>query len=224
MNVENLINLIKSNNNSSVEVMHNLILSLGLNDEELHEQPSELSDYFGKGLRMWQYPNQLSKFANFISDISVDSYLEIGCRFGGTFIFNSEILAKNNNNINLYACDIIPKSDILQEYSEITQFEYIQQYSSLPSFKQRFIQNPVEFVFIDGDHSYNGVKNDFQIFERSAKTKYIVLHDIISDVCPGVKQLWQEIKQNNRFETIEFCDQYDSVKGNYLGIGLAIRR
>jgi cephalosporin hydroxylase len=224
MNIENLINLIRSNNNSSVEVMHNLILSLGLNDEKLNEQPSELSDYFGKGLKMWQYPNQLSKFANFISDISVDSYLEIGCRFGGTFVFNSEILAKNNTNINLYACDIISESEILQEYFQIRPFEYIKQYSSSPSFRQRFIQKPVEFVFIDGDHSYNGVKNDFQIFENSTKTKYIVLHDIVSDVCPGVKQMWEEIKRDDRFETIEFCDQYDSVNGSYLGIGLAIRK
>jgi hypothetical protein len=34
----------------------------------------------------------------------------------------------------------------------------------------------------------------------------------------------KEIKQNNNFETHEFTEQYESVKGNFLGIGLAIRK
>lgn len=224
MSIEKLVNLIRSNSDNSQESMHSLILSLGLNDEKLHEQPPELSPYFGYGLKMWQYPNQLSKFANYISSINVDSYLEIGCRYGGTFIFNSEILSKNNPDIALYACDIIPQSDILTEYSQIRSFEYITQYSSFPSFRNRFIKNPPEFVFIDGDHSYAGVKNDFEIFENSEKTKYIVFHDITSDACPGVSQIWKEVLQDKRFNTIEFCDQYDSVDGNYLGIGIAVRK
>lgn len=224
MTINHLVEKIRNHKDNSIISIHNLILELGLNNEKLHEQPVEMSPYFGNGLKMWQYPNQLSKFANYISSFSVSSYLEIGCRFGGTFVFNSEILSKNNPKMKLYACDIIPKSDILKEYANIRDFEYIQEYSSLDSFKEKFRNNPIEFVFIDGDHSYAGVKNDFQIFENSADTKYIVLHDIVSDVCPGVKQMWQEIKENNRFDTVEFCDQYDSVEGNYLGIGLAIRK
>jgi len=224
MLINKLVKKIRDNQNNSIESMHNLILELGLNNEKLHEQPPEMSEYFGKGLKMWQYPNQLSKFASYISSIQINSYLEIGCRYGGTFIFNSEILAKNNPDIKLYACDIIEQSDILKQYSNIKKFEYIQHYSSSKFFKDKFINDPVEFVFIDGDHSYSGVKNDFEIFANSVITKYIVLHDINSDVCPGVKQLWSEIKNDNRFSTVEFCDQYDSVNGNYLGIGIAIRQ
>lgn len=224
LNTEELVDLIRRNNNYSIESMYNLILSLGLNNELLNEQPIELSDYYGKGLKIWQYPNQLSKFANYLSSIHAKSYLEIGCRYGGTFIFNSEILAKNNPNITLYACDTIPKSHILRDYEKIREFEYIQEPSTSETFKKRFINNEPEFVFIDGDHSYFGVKNDFEIFRNMVNTKYIVLHDIYSDVCPGVKKLWTEIKNDYYFDTIEFCDQYESVNGNFLGIGIAIRK
>ncbi len=41
---------------------HTLIPALGLNDEILHEQPRELSASYGKGLHIWQYPNQLAAY------------------------------------------------------------------------------------------------------------------------------------------------------------------
>jgi cephalosporin hydroxylase len=221
--IKELVDIIRNNKDFSVESLHSIILSLGLNNEILHEQPPELAEYFGKGLKMWQYPNQLSKFANYIHNLNVSSYLEIGCRYGGTFIFNSEILSINNPQIKLFACDIIPMSTILTEYLTLRNFKYIHDSSTSSSFKDFCKTQPIELVFIDGDHSYNGVKNDFEIFIDSQETKYFVFHDISSDACPGVKQLWSEIKNDSRFETLEFCDQYDSVNGQYLGIGIATR-
>ena len=41
---------------------HELIPALGLNNEQLHEQPQALAPHFGKGLHLWQYPNQLSGY------------------------------------------------------------------------------------------------------------------------------------------------------------------
>jgi cephalosporin hydroxylase len=222
-NISQLVQLIKNNNDISVDGLHSLILQLGLNDQDLQEQPQELSEYFGKGLRLWQYPNQLSRFANYIANLNIKSYLEIGCRFGGTFIFIAEILAKNNEDIRLYACDIIPMSDPLLNYSQIRKFHYLEMSSTSKEFKSFVNCYMPEFVFIDGYHSYDVVKNDFDVCD-SLNTKYIVLHDIDSDVCPGVKKVWNEIKNDNRFETLEFCDQYKSVSGNFLGIGLAIRK
>lgn len=204
--------------------VENLILELGLNDEMLNEQPVEFSKYYGKGLKLWQYPNQLSKFSLELNKLKVNSYMEIGCRFGGTFIFISEILRKNNNLLKNYACDLIQKSNILKEYSEYVNFDYINISSREQEFKNICLMVKPEFVFIDGDHSYEGVKNDFLIFENMIETKYITFHDITNDVCPGVVKIWDEIKKDNRFETHEFTEQYESVKGNFLGIGLAIRK
>jgi cephalosporin hydroxylase len=218
------IEILKNSNPKNYEDFEQLILSVGLNGELLHEQPSEFSAYYGKGIRIWQYPNQLSKFSQKIFKLKVDSYLEIGCRFGGTFIFNSEMLFKNNSNLKIYACDIIPKPLIIEEYSSFRKLTYLNISSKTKEFKEFCFQTKPEFVFIDGDHSYEGVKNDFNIFENILETKYIAFHDIVSDVCPGVVQIWKEMKEDSRFETYEFTDQYESVKGSFLGIGLAIRK
>jgi cephalosporin hydroxylase len=223
-NIKEKIEKINSNSFSSEKECENLILELGLNNEMLNEQPIEFSQYYGKGLKLWQYPNQLSKFSLMLSNIKVKSYMEIGCRFGGTFIFISEILKKNNTELKNYACDIISKSDILEEYSKYSNFNYLNISSQEKYFHDLCSEIKPEFVFIDGDHSYEGVKNDFSIFEHMSETKYITFHDISNDVCPGVVKMWQEIKQNNNFETHEFTEQYESVKGNFLGIGLAIRK
>jgi cephalosporin hydroxylase len=224
INIKEKIQKIHSFSFEDAKECEKLILELGLNNEILNEQPTEFQAYYGHGLKMWQYPNQLSKFALALNKIKINSYMEIGCRFGGTFVFISEILKKNNNFLKNYACDIIEKSDILKEYSENVDFKYFKMSSREQDFKDMCAQIKPEFVFIDGDHSYEGVKNDFLIFENMLETKFIAFHDITNDVCPGVVQIWDEVKKDNRFETQEFTEQYESVKGNFLGIGLAIRK
>ncbi|QOZ33873.1 hypothetical protein [Bradyrhizobium sp. CCBAU 53421] len=46
------------------------IPALGLNDELLHEQPPELAPSFGKGLHLWQYPNQLAPYLAWLAPMS----------------------------------------------------------------------------------------------------------------------------------------------------------
>jgi hypothetical protein len=79
------------------------------------------------------------------------------------------------------------------------------------------IKQDLDLILIDGDHSYEGLKTDF---ENSLKfnPKYISFHDISSDVCPGVVRFWNEIKNN--YKHYEYTKQYDSVNGSFLGIGL----
>ena len=219
-----IIDKIRTEKDLSVESFEKLIPLLGLNDEDLQQQPPEYKEYFGKGLKMWQYPNQLAKLGNFISLLDLECYIEIGCRWGGTFIFINEVLKKRNPHLKSYACDLIDKSDILKEYENFSDFNYFKTSSQDDNFINYCRNLKPTMVFIDGDHSYNGVKNDFKIFENILETKYIIFHDIVSAVCPGVPQFWNEIKEDGRFNYIEFIDQYESVVGNYLGFGILERK
>ena len=49
--------------------------------------------------------------------------------------------------------------------------------------------------------------------------KYIVFHDIVNSATKGNKIAWEEIKRNHK-NIHEFTDQYDSVTGSFLGIGV----
>lgn len=189
--------------------------TLGMNDENLREMPSHLSEYYGKGLKFWQYPNQFNKYLKYLHGKKINSYLEIGCRWGGTFIITSEFLKFSSPNINLFCCDMINKSETLDEYSTLQDFKFLQ-VNSL-TLNREMINQDIDLILIDGDHSYTGVKRDFEI-ALQYKPKYVVFHDIVSSVCPGVVQFWNEIK--NDYSHFEFVDQYNSVPGDFLGLGV----
>lgn len=216
-------------NNEFIE--HFLLPSLGLNNENLSEQPPELLHHMGGGLglRIWQYPNQFSKYASLIAEHSpkIKTYMEIGCRYGGTYIFHVEMLKKLNSKFsNGIAIDIIEESQLLCEYNNTSNSlsSFLRINSGSDEFKSLLSGKVFDLVFIDGDHSYLGVKNDADITFDISNIQ--VFHDITSDACPGVPQYWSEHKEKH-FQThnfYEFTEQYESVSGNYLGIGVSIRK
>lgn len=229
--LEETLQFLKTHDISSMDLnlLEEHICSFGLNNEVLSEQPKSLSEYYGKGLLIWQYPNQFAPFIKWLSNIKIDSYLEIGCRFGGTFIIISEILKKNNPNIRLIACDLIQESLILKEYKKYTNFEYLNKPSGSLEFDSHIGKN-IDMVFIDGDHSYSGCMRDWLSFKDNPEVKYIIFHDIHSNSCPAVGEIWKLIKKDYalEFEFNEFVDQYPSEDipqhSHFLGIGTATRK
>lgn len=210
--------------------LESILLESGLNDEILNEQPPELKQYFGTGygLKIWQYPNQFVPYLIFLSKYSnkIDSYLEIGCRHGGTFIFTTEFLNKiSNKNISSVACDILTPHPNIIEYVDMNKkSKYYSIDSNSTEFKDLISNQKFSLALIDADHSYQSVKQDTELVMDSADI--IVLHDIVSSVCPGVVKYWQEFKNSysSMFNFYEFIDQYDSVKNSFLGIGCAVNK
>ena len=82
-------------------------------------------------------------------------------------------------------------------------------------------ENYLDYLFIDGDHSYEGVKYDFETYKRYVrKGGLIAFHDILGAhpkrVELGVKMLWEEIKEKYP-RRAEFVQDY---KRGYAGIGV----
>jgi hypothetical protein len=216
---------------------HDLLPSLGLNDESLHEQPPELSPFFGRNLHIWQYPCQLAPYLVWLSEnaASVTTYMEIGCRWGGMFVLVSEWLRKIGADLKcLCAIDPIEPTPFIEEYFKMVREEaiagasaieplYLQALSTSDEARQMVERIRPNFVFIDGDHTLEGALSDHMLVRGNAEI--IVHHDIHSTACPGTTQLWAALKTLERyeFEAVEFIGQYDSVPSNYLGIG-ALKR
>lgn len=90
-------------------------------------------------------------------------------------------------------------------------------------------EEPVDLLFIDGDHSYDGVKMDFEIYKKFCSEKSIVcFHDIIPDhgVSKGIQtdsysgevyRFWGELK--SKHEHTEFVEAPDQ---DGFGIGVLL--
>jgi cephalosporin hydroxylase len=209
------------------EIEKLLIHEVGLNNEYLSQQPPELNDHFGKGLHVWQYPSQLARYLVWLSHNArnITSYCEIGCRWGGTFIVVNEWLKKIGAPIEFsLAIDPVPATPFIKRYMQIsdTPVHYIQNLSTSREVIDYLGYSKPAMVFIDGDHSMNGVMFDHLLVRKFANI--IVHHDIASDACPGTTLFWSYVKQaEDRFQASEFVQQYDSVQGNFLGIGVLKR-
>ena len=211
-----------------------LIPKLGLNNENLEEQPVEIiNNYIGKGLRIWQYPNQFAKLLRLLNETTCPrpiGYLEIGSRWCGTFIVMSELLFKRSpdKEFTVIACDLIDEPKILKVYRELCveiggpKVLYFQGDSREPTLRQLAETECINTVFIDGDHSTEGALSDYLQFRELSNM--MILHDIDSDAVPNLRRVWSIIKDLETNSIIhEFNDQYDSVKGNFLGIGVVIK-
>jgi hypothetical protein len=68
-------------------------------------------------------------------------------------------------------------------------------------FRKRIDGKPINLLFIDGDHSYKGVKQDWEMYGPMA-THLIAFHDIAWS--PGVVQFWDELRKESKYTMVEF--------------------
>jgi len=77
-----------------------------------------------------------------------------------------------------------------KEFSETEKYwEFI-----LGDSKELKWDKPIDILFIDGDHAYEGVKADFERYEPFVKKDGLILMHDVTFPRYGVKDLWKEIK------------------------------
>jgi len=181
----------------------------------------------------------------------ISRILEIGTWSGGTALLWAQMVSRYNGGI-VYCCDLSFDYGVFinpllgikygpkQLYADTPWEKYVKELkgdSHDPVFVERVkreINTSVDMLFIDGDHSYEGVKADFENFSSLVKLGgYIVFHDILDrDEDPGdpirpnvrVSLLWNELKKQYRWW--EFIDNneyycYETLlPSNCMGIGV----
>jgi predicted O-methyltransferase YrrM len=80
---------------------------------------------------------------------------------------------------------------------------------------------PVDFLFIDGDHTYEGVKKDYEMYSPLVKKGgLIAFHDICyhaQEPRCQVDKFWKEVKKGKK--ATEIIDNTDKAWG---GIGVIL--
>ena len=200
---------------------------VGLNKESLGELAHELEKYFGTGLYIWQNPKQFTKYILWLlkNAGNYKSYLEIGSRWGGTFIVTCEVLRRACADFkHAVAVDLIGKTPFIERYEKIAResgIEISYYMGSSTSYEFYKIVNKMkpDISLIDGDHSIRGALKDHMLIRQFSNI--VVHHDVSSDTCPDSTLLWNSLKQlESGMNYTEFTEQYPSLPGRYFGIGV----
>lgn len=138
------------------------------------------------------------------------TYVEIGCYAGG-----SACLVLQRPNTKVISIDLgypIPESVVHFNVNKLNKYNnsysYLQGNSQTYEMVDRLktLTNEIDVLFIDGDHSYQAVINDFMLYEGLVKSGgYIVFDDYRDEGCPGTKIAVDEI--------------VEAVKERYINIG-----
>ena len=90
-------------------------------------------------------------------------------------------------------------------------------------FTQKLGDHQLDFLFIDGDHSYAGVKQDFEFYSQRVKPGGMIgFHDIVHrEKQPDIEvhRFWKEVKTNYRHQ--EFVESTEDRRK--IGIGLLFK-
>jgi predicted O-methyltransferase YrrM len=123
------------------------------------------------------------------------NYVEIGCYAGA-----SACLMLQRKNTNVISIDLgnpidisIVKSNVNKLNTHNNSYRYIEGNShNVEIFNElkKYIDG-IDILFIDGDHSYDGVMNDFELYSQLVKNGgYIVFDDYNDSIfSPDVKQV-----------------------------------
>lgn len=208
----------KWQNNSSLESLVELSLAF---------------DYHGVNFKPYQVKSEIARLLKIVKEKKPKVILEIGTAKGGTLFLFSRVAPKDARIISL-DFPLYPFERSLRKW----RFGFFKGFAA-PSqrmdilwrnshkaetfneIKSMLNGKPVDFLFIDGDHSYEGVKQDFEMYSRLvAKNGIIAFHDIAkhpAEQHSHVDVLFNDLQK--RYKTLRLVE---NEKQGWGGIGVIL--
>ena len=176
-----------------------------------------------------QVPSELHRFANIIAALRPEKVMEIGTFKGGTLCVLCRLSSPTADIISVD----LPSGKFGGGYGAIYSLlyrsfcKYFQamhlirgdSHSEEILTKVKSITQSLDLLFIDGDHTYEGVKRDFFAYSPLVRAGGVVaFHDMVEhpkDSGCEVARFWNEIKQQFRHEEI-----IENPQQAWAGIGI----
>lgn len=189
---------------------------------------------FYRNLKPNQHRDEISALVSLVSSIEPRVILEIGTRDGGTLCLWSQCSPNLEHLISidlpggihgggyadarekLYRLFVSNRPNCRLDLLRVDS----QQVSTREQVLRLLTERPIDFLFIDGDHRYSGVKKDYELYASLVRPGgLIAFHDIRPnryDSTIEVVRLWDEIKISQP-QTREII--HEPYTGRY-GIGI----
>ena len=157
----------------------------------------------------------------FLLPQKIKTVLEIGTERGGTALLWAYLVDAQDGEV--FTVDVNSPILVYDEYPSkriVTIQGNSHHESTYEKVKNYLKGGKVDFLFIDGDHTYEGVKQDYEWYKKLVRPSgYIAFHDIQQSQHPEwkieVSRFWRELKP--QCFSVEFTD---IDEGMGCGIGL----
>lgn len=189
----------------------------------------EFYEFSQKEFGIIQNKIEITGLLEYLKRNTPEIIVEIGTKDGG----NSFLFLKTLEKIDTYiGIDLMVKNYgklkyLVKNDSNIFSIHSNSRFPEVIYIIKKLLKGrSIDFLFIDGDHSYEGVKADFEIYSPLVKEGgLIAFHDIVPDKKANgslwageVHRFWQEIKDNYDYK--EFVEDHEQ---SGFGIGVIIR-
>jgi hypothetical protein len=177
---------------------------------ELIENRNDLLKKFNKNLKIAEIGVFKGEFSKIIFEELQPNELHLIDIFMGTECSGD----KDGNNVIF--TDLSKEYDLIVEHFKTTNNVYIHKGNS-QSVLNNFEDEYFDMIYIDGDHSYNGVKNDLNLSYNKIKSGgYICGHDyttiMFEGVVRAVNEFCEEKKLKIKYLTKDGCPSFCIVK------------
>jgi cephalosporin hydroxylase len=196
------------------------------------ETPEAAVDYCGRRpIHLRQVRSEVLAWSRLVAEAAPRRSLEIGTFRGGTLFLLCVFSPSDAHIISLdlpgggfgggYSSSKIPLFKCFTRGHQ--NLRLVRADSHLPETKARILKllgdEPLDFLFIDGDHSYDGVKRDFEMYSPLVRPGGIIaFHDIVEhsreQECE-VAKFWEEIKLRYPYREI-----VEDHRQGWAGIGV----
>lgn len=175
------------------------------------EAPPAISTFLTHG--DWaMMPGERAALEGVIATLQPPLSIEIGTSHGGSL----DGISRHSSVV--HAFDLVRHADVTSERFPNVTFHIGDSHELLPTILEELASagENVDFAFVDGDHSAEGVRRDLEdlLFSPSVATTVILLHDTLNE---GVRTGLDEIDYD-RFDKVRFVD-LDFVQGRVVRTG-----
>jgi cephalosporin hydroxylase len=186
-----------------------------------------------RGFPAWQNRGEVLALLDVVAALRPRRACEIGSMEGGTLFLLTQMCHPEAHVISLDWRYTEARRRTFPRFARHRQrLSLVEADSHAPATRRRVEEllagEPLDFLFIDGDHSYVGVKSDFEMFAPLVRPGgFVAFHDIVADWraskgeptvrdSGGVPRFWAELR-----ERYSNCREFiDNPQQDGCGIGV----
>lgn len=194
---------------------------------------SQIVDVAFSTFNIVQNREEITWMAEKIKELRPEVIVEIGTERGGSMFVWDSVGQHPGLRICIDMCDGTTKQfreNAFRKAGTLDNIQFIEGNSHTDEVYNKLIELlrgcKIDYLFIDGDHSYEGVKQDFEKYSPLVRDGgYVGFHDVINSEqnkktnC-DVYKFWQELKEGKNYLDIKECIKQTDV----FGVGYIVKK